>query len=205
MKKISILLVLAAILHPIVTQCSSINIEAQSQRHDARSGPTKKPCESLTLDKLNAQLVEHYRTSTLLFQASSDLSTYESDLAFDLNEIESPRQVDQTQCQLSDRNTTLTVISQRSTCPWLYQVKYREDKFPHFLREAKCTCRTCNLQGSSQLPSKTYGCMPILRRVPVLVRNSVKCDMNGFQTWTPSAEIVNTGCTCSFQKELISI
>jgi hypothetical protein len=202
MKNLNILLIIFAILHPI--RCDSINIEIDDQ--DARIDFAKTAqCKSLLLDKLNTQLLEHYATTTHLFYASSDLSAYEGDLTFDLNEIEDPHLVDQSQCRLSDRNTTLTVISKRSTCPWIYQVKYREDKFPHFLRDAKCTCRTCNLIGSSQMHSKTYGCMPILKRDPVLLRNPDKCDVNGYQTWTPSFETVNIGCTCSFQKEMISI
>jgi hypothetical protein len=202
MSKTSFLIVAISLFNSMI--CNPVNIEIESK--DARIGYAKKgSCKSLPLDKLNAQLLEHYRTTTLLFYASSDLSTYESDLAFELSEIEDPNLIDHSQCRLSERNTTLTVISQRSTCPWVYLIKYREDKFPHFLREAKCTCRTCNLVGSSHLSSMNYGCLPILKRVPVLTRNANKCDKDGYYTWSPSVEIVNMGCTCSFQIEFIQI
>ncbi len=103
------------------------------------------------------------------------------------------RLFDETQCLLRSRNTF--TVRQRSLCPWKYDVKFREDRFPEFIAEAKCTCSKCNHMIKDQLPN-TYGCLPILEPRPVLKRS---CGSDGIYTWTPDIEFINVGCTCAFK------
>jgi hypothetical protein len=97
---------------------------------------------------------------------------------------------EESQCLLRTRNTT--TVCQKSLCPWRNDATYREDRWPEFIAEAKCTCSTCNHLIKDQLPS-TYGCLPILEPVSVLVRS---CGLDGIYKWTPEIEFASIGCTC---------
>jgi hypothetical protein len=100
---------------------------------------------------------------------------------------------EETQCLLRARNTT--TVRQKSLCPWRYDVKYREDRFPEFISEAKCTCSTCNHLIKDQIPNM-YGCLPIMEPVPALIRT---CGSDGIYKWTPQIEFISIGCTCALK------
>lgn len=72
-----------------------------------------------------------------------------------------------------------------SICPHHFEERYRPNRFPHVLEQARCNCEYC-LFGS---PNEThYKCLPVYMPKPVLKR--VNC------TWIPSNEKVAITCTC---------
>lgn len=80
----------------------------------------------------------------------------------------------------------------QSLCPWQYIHKYRKDKFPRYLLEAKCTCKKCNLE--KHLNSGDYGCIPVYESSLVLVKRN--CGLDGFYKWMPAVEKINMACVC---------
>jgi hypothetical protein len=186
-----------------LTRCSSIRIKLE--RGPRSDDVKKRPCMTQPQEKLDRMLFDHYKRTSLIFYSSPDLTTYTTDLKFNVDDIENPDRFDETQCRLSSRNATFEIVSQRSVCPWVYEIKYRVDKVPHFVREAKCTCQTCGLIGDLKMPSSLYRCLPVLKRSAVLIRNGEKCDQHGFDLWTAGIENVSIGCTCSFKTQFISI
>ena len=44
------------------------------------------------------------------------------------------------------------------------------DRYPAYRTEVKCTCDTCRVRDPKGLPRSIYGCIPVLRTVPVLIR-----------------------------------
>ena len=133
----------------------------------------------------------HIRSSKSIIPNKNDLVLYES-------------LTDNTQCSNQFRNITLT--NHKSTCPWVYNITFREDRFPHYLNNVICTCKSCIGSSSNSsfvpllLPTKQVKCEPILKQVPVLVRG--ECEKDGFYQWKQTYEYVNTACICAYQPKI---
>lgn len=109
---------------------------------------------------------------------------------------ESPNVIkDQSQCDANERN--MTTINQQSLCPWKYVITYRQDRYPAYRTEVKCTCDTCTTWIKGLLLKNTYACMPVLKTQPVLIRSG-SCNADGNYKWTPILEEVTVACVCAF-------
>lgn len=108
---------------------------------------------------------------------------------------------DDSQCNTNERNTT--TINKRSICPWKYKLNIRFDRFPPYRAEAKCSCSYCNFIGNNILPMNMYGCLPVLKPVPVLIKQD-ECDKDGYFIWKPEIDYVNMACTCGFIHNFVS-
>lgn len=98
--------------------------------------------------------------------------------------------IDNSKC--SEMNTT--------TCPRKYQVEYRNNKYPFYIREVKCTCESCRFHNN--VANKTlYKCLPVWKEEPVLIRD--KCE-SGLYFWREGYEWVNNGCVCAIIQNLNS-
>ncbi|RNA42781.1 hypothetical protein BpHYR1_040951 [Brachionus plicatilis] len=106
-----------------------------------------------------------------------------------------------TECLMSSRRTL--DVSKKSLCPWKSVITYRQDRFPFYKLENKCTCSKCSLIGDKFLDVNSFGCSPVIETVPVLVRG--KCGSDGFFIWEPSLEESNLYCTCSLLTSLIPV
>ena len=111
---------------------------------------------------------------------------------------------DNTQCSNEMRNITLT--NHQSSCPWVYDILFRENRFPRYLNNVRCTCESCI--GSSTTspykpilsPAKQVKCKPILQQVPVLARG--ECPKDGYYYhWNKTYEYVNIACICAYQSK----
>lgn len=100
---------------------------------------------------------------------------------------------DNSQCDLNERNRS--IINQQSLCPWKYEVIHRMDKYPHYRAEVKCTCEKCLLPNKNNNIKNIYGCQPVFKHVPVLLKR--ECASNGYFKWLPSTEEVNYACVCA--------
>lgn len=109
--------------------------------------------------------------------------------------------IEQTQCTIQERKTN--IINQASLCPWRYVTKARHDRYPILRTEAKCTCDKCTTYANDKLPKNFYGCMPVLKPVPVLLRG--ECGQDGFFNWTPTTEEINVGCVCAHRKSWVPL
>ncbi len=89
-----------------------------------------------------------------------------------------------------------SIINQQSICPFKYIVNKRENKYPFYRVQVKCTCDKCTLT-KSKFIQNFYSCQPVVKYVPVLIREENKCDSDGFYRWLPSTEIVNLACVCA--------
>lgn len=101
------------------------------------------------------------------------------------------------ECLVSSRKTF--DVSKKSLCPWKTEVTRREDRYPFYKLENKCTCEKCSLVGDEFL-DKNFKCNPVIENIPVLVRG--KCGSDGFYIWEPSLEESNLYCTCSFSTQI---
>lgn len=108
---------------------------------------------------------------------------------------------DDSQCNINERNTT--TINKRSICPWKYKLNIRFDRFPPYRAEAKCSCSYCNFIGNSILPMNLYGCLPVVKPIPILIKQD-ECDKDGYYIWKPDIDYVNMACTCGFVQNFIS-
>jgi hypothetical protein len=70
------------------------------------------------------------------------------------------------------------------------------DRYPSYRTEVKCTCDSCTAKDKKALSKNIYGCVPVLRAVPVLIKHS--CGTDGFYEWKPSIDEVNVACVCTF-------
>ena len=111
---------------------------------------------------------------------------------------------DNTQCSNNARNITRT--NHLSSCPWTYDIKFRKDRFPNYLNDVRCTCKSC-IGSSSKLsykpqflPTKQVKCEPLMKQVPVLIRG--ECGLDGYYQWHQDYEYVNVACICAFQNKL---
>ena len=102
---------------------------------------------------------------------------------------------DNNQCSILKRTTN--ILNEKSICPWKEEIEYREDKFPRYLSQAMCTCKTCNYLHNSKgfLHTDVYRCMPVLRSQPVLTMLN-QCDSEGYYKWIAETESVNVACIC---------
>lgn len=158
-------------------------------------------CENPDQDYLE-NLLSTYQTFYRRFEESILKSNPDSSSYQDTSQI--PKQLnyykDQSQCNLNDRNTS--TINRRSLCPWKYVVTVRADRFPPYRTEVKCTCDTCNLIGNEILPKNFYGCFPVFKAMPVLVKE--ECGADGHYIWRPTTEDVNVACTCGINQNFVS-
>lgn len=112
-----------------------------------------------------------------------------------------PQIEDQSQCNVNERNTT--TINKRSLCPWKFKINVRYDRYPPYRTDAKCTCSSCNYIGNNILPKNVYGCLPVQKAIPVLIKKE-ECGSDGFYIWKPEIEYVNVACTCGVIQNFIS-
>ena len=70
--------------------------------------------------------------------------------------------------------------------------KYREDKYPRFIKEAKCICEKC-LLGFGKPLGNNYKCMNIFKKKPVIKRTK---SFYGLVFWKEQLEEIIFGCVC---------
>lgn len=84
-------------------------------------------------------------------------------------------------------------------CPWKYIVSYRNDKYPFYRAEVKCTCDKCLFRNKNANIHFDYGCQPVYKHMPVLIKK--ECGLDGYYKWFPSTEEVNFACVCTSNKK----
>lgn len=93
--------------------------------------------------------------------------------------------------------------NQLSICPWENVVKYRSDRYPHYIEESACQCKECNggevknKLSKLDLSSGVYGCRPVFSLSPVLVKG--KCMADGYFEWKPELEMISEACFCGYK------
>lgn len=116
-------------------------------------------------------------------------------------QLDKQNKLEDSECLVSSRRTL--DVSKKSLCPWKSVIKYRQDRFPFYKLENKCTCSKCSLIGDKFLDVNSFGCSPVVENVPVLKRG--KCGSDGFFIWEPSLEESNLYCTCTLLTSLIPV
>ena len=81
-------------------------------------------------------------------------------------------------------------LSLRSLCPWIVENVTWHDRFPGTIAEARCICRRCQLEGS------TNQCRPIHHPMIVLQKTRM-CDERKLFIYRPVRYLVTVGCTCT--------
>ncbi len=156
------------------------------------------PCENPENpdDEYLEGLLSEYQTFFRKYQETILKNNIDSNLISQNNKhhsvMESNHFIEQSQCTIQERNTY--TLNQASLCPWKYVIKQRFDRYPLLRTEVKCTCDKCTTYISKKFPENMYGCMPVLKPFPVLLRG--ECH-DGFYNWTPTTEEVNVACVCA--------
>ena len=85
-------------------------------------------------------------------------------------------------------------------CPWKYIVTHRNDKYPFYKTDVKCTCDKCLFKNkNTNYIQNNYACQPVFKHVPVLVKK--ECGLDGFYKWLPFVEEINYACVCATNKK----
>ena len=102
---------------------------------------------------------------------------------------------DKTQCDV--KNRTLINLNERSLCPWVYENKKDNHRFPHWRSSVKCTCDKCQpLYGEiAKMKFSSYSCFPVSHRVPILLRG--ECGNDGYYKWEENYDDINVACVCA--------
>ncbi len=82
-------------------------------------------------------------------------------------------------------------ISQRSVCPWKYDVTNDDNRYPQTLAEAVCCWEKCHEANES-----SHVCSPVRYLVPVLYVAD-EPNSEGNCVYTRKLEAVTGGCTCA--------
>ena len=76
-------------------------------------------------------------------------------------------------------------VNVQSLCPWNYTLNHDENRYPHDILEAQCTCGTC-LNG-------LHRCLPVYHEVPVIRQTCV----GSIYIYSWHMEMISVGCACS--------
>ena len=98
-----------------------------------------------------------------------------------------------------DRNmNNISLINNRSTCPWIIKVVTREDRYPSVVKEVECSCRWCNSKYAKydEYKNDTYECMPVMMSFVGLKRGEC-IERSYVYKWTPTIESRSVSCICS--------
>jgi hypothetical protein len=110
---------------------------------------------------------------------------------------------DQTGCLNANSSESYKFRKHTSTCPSRLGVNTNKNRWPHYIQEVICTCRTCNvIVNEPPLPEEIYRCMPIMTDVVVLDKIQ-ECDSNGYYKWVGNVTRINAGCTCGVMVNLV--
>jgi hypothetical protein len=149
-------------------------------------------------DPLESELEESYNAFTYAFEIYEDKSSnsngrdpFENNKTSVFNTA-----ADRSQCDVFQRNITRF----SSMCPKKYQVVYRDDKYPRFITQVKCTCPDC-MTMRAVLSTAIYTCRPMYYSTPVLVRG--QCASDGVYQWTPQVEQIPQDCFCGQKAKII--
>jgi len=89
------------------------------------------------------------------------------------------------------------LVTLRALCPWIYEIEYRENLYPHIQEQAVCRCTNCTTYDKNPLNiTENYKCMPIYILEPVLVKNYDKECKDGFFQYDEMLEKKCVGCVC---------
>ena len=170
-----------------------------------RSPPTKAsirssdfPCKNPTEDYLMFILSEYSRLymrhKQAQFSKFSEGFEYE-ELSEEIYKtyLSEHHFLQNSQCSKSERNRTS--ISQQSLCPWKHVIKYRPNKYPHYVTNVICTCDKCS-------DPELHKCSPVMR-INLILEKTEDCDKDGISIWKPSSEFVNVACVCAESNKII--
>lgn len=153
------------------------------------------PCKEYDDEYLEDLLIKQSKISKV--REYSKIWSHDSEM---LKSLANSPLVENSQCKTTRRIIRRT--NERSICPWRYVLSdYREDRFPRYKMEAKCTCSKCTLLNDQQL-QPTYGCMPIVKIVPVLVVQD-ECGTDGYRNWTFASEELSVACICGIINDMV--
>lgn len=181
----------------ILSTLASISCQIH-KTHKKRDFDAKPKCQDPDIQILQNQLAE-FETLFRLYKENLYLSnTFENGKSLILRSM--GELIENSECKIAKRNVSNP--GAKSQCPWRRKIEYREDKFPHYVHLAVCTCKSCHQINEDPGPS-SVGCLPIMTVSPVLVKDEKVCDKDGFYVWKATIEELSSGCTCSFKEKLV--
>ena len=192
-------------IHSLVFNSTNVKSLKKSLR---KRSTDSSHCESPDQEYLEGLLSEyqiHYRKFEETILKSKLDPTQHQSVTTSSNSFSSEtsntnnRLIDQSQCNPDDRN--MTNLNQQSLCPWRYIISVRMDRYPSYRTEVKCTCDSCTTKDRKALSKNIYGCVPVLRPQPVLLRS--ECGPDGYYEWKPSLDEVNVACVCAFNHKYL--
>ena len=149
-------------------------------------------CQEPPIEFLYSVLTDHQMHhiqygQAVLSRDDEDLNFFQEKLISNVSQTSenNPNDFDKTGCDIRNRN--FSSLSQRSMCPWKYEVTSQKNRFPHLRVNVKCTCDSCQVN---------HVCVPVTQLVPVLVRDG--CDDDGYFKWIPSLDKLNVACVCAY-------
>lgn len=142
------------------------------------------------LDKLNLMIVPEFST---FYDGVFNIVSID---ARDFNEKNSVFRSGSKKCSLEEfafesANKTGLV------CPWHWLVIKRENRYPFNRAIAKCNCENCQAKTVYDSDTKKLSyCQPITKLEPVLLRETVKYDI---EQWSFSFEQIPVSCACAIK------
>ena len=179
------------------------NIEASPVNIEEVAPIKKRPCEDPDNDYLEQKYYEFeadYRKDEEQRYLTGKLKTV------DVEDIESDL-IDDTKCHGINRN--ITRPNEMSVCPYQLKLNERDGRYPKIFEEAQCNCQSCIGSSSNSsfnptlLPNKIYGCRPVFKKVPVLVRG--RCGNDFFFIWDGASEYLSQGCVCVLKSTMFPL
>ena len=152
-------------------------------------------CSMPPFAELKRQWIE-YQVSEPLHPSYYILPQYKQYIEQQLDKSTSPNEFIQYgdhQCPKSiSQLSTEQNIQDQSLCPWYNVMNYDPDRYPSYLIEARCKCKTC----TGIDPGSGAGCQPVYYNIPVL-RRSTSCLANGQYKYDKGWQRITVGCTCA--------
>lgn len=152
---------------------------------------------------------EHFLNKKFTDLVSSSLWYHQHEMKYKKSIFSYGEKIDENQshdswidfkCDMQIGNSTSD--EQKAICPRRYNVIFRRNKFPFYIKQVMCICEKCGISDYLNLQKNFYKCMPVWKEVPVLIRE--KCQEDGYYYWSPGYEWINSGCTCGTTFKLIS-
>jgi hypothetical protein len=152
-------------------------------------------CSMPSFAELKRQWIE-YQVSEPLHPSYYLMPQYKQYIEQQLDKSTSPNEFIQYgdhQCPKSISQLSMSQhIQDQSLCPWYNVMNYDPDRYPSYLIEARCKCKTC----TGIDPGSGAGCQSVYYNIPVL-RRSTNCLSNGQYKYNNGWQKITVGCTCS--------
>lgn len=86
-------------------------------------------------------------------------------------------------------------------CPWHYELRVRDNIYPHMRVNAICNCQKCLAKTEFDAKFNFSRCRQVFTYMPVLIRETAKSAKGPNTVWRFGMEQVATSCVCSLTKE----